>query len=115
LTYCEESVPWTRVLEHKHLAPWETHERTVAFREHSHATGPLDTPFYPLRLADDEHLLRQYVELAGEQQGVTFLGRLGTYRYLDMDIVVGEALDLAERWTTRSKGAAFPTFSRPPL
>jgi UDP-galactopyranose mutase len=115
LTYCEESVPWTRVLEHKHLAPWETHERTVAFREHSHATGPLDTPFYPLRLADDEQLLRQYVELAGEQKGVTFLGRLGTYRYLDMEVVVGEALDLARRWTTRSPGASFPTFSHPPL
>jgi UDP-galactopyranose mutase len=115
LTYCEESVPWTRVLEHKHLAPWETHERTVVFREHSHATGPTDTPFYPLRLTDDEELLRRYVELAHEQRGVTFVGRLGTYRYLDMHIVVGEALDLAERWAGRSSGDAFPSFSHPPL
>ncbi len=114
LTYCDPEVPYTRTLEHKHLAPWEEHRRTVVHREYSFATGPGQTPYYPLRLVDDERLLRQYVELAEQQRGVTFLGRLGTYRYLDMHIVVGESLELARRFVT-SGGALDSAFARSPL
>jgi UDP-galactopyranose mutase len=95
INYTEESVPFTRIHEHKHFTPWETHQRTVAFREYSKATGPEDIPYYPLRLPEDLSLLEQYQALTSKHPKLTFIGRLGTYRYLDMDQVIGEALDLA--------------------
>jgi UDP-galactopyranose mutase len=115
ITYCEASVPWTRILEHKHLSPWEDHGRTVVFREYSRATTPSDTPFYPLRLVHDEAILSEYVNLARGERGVTFIGRLGTYRYLDMHVVIREALDVAERYLKCRGREPFPPFSHPPL
>lgn len=96
INYCEESIPYTRIAEHKHFAPWENHADTVLFREYSSLAGHDDTPYYPLRLADDKALLREYIALAEAQDDVTFIGRLGTYRYLDMHVVIAESLDLAE-------------------
>jgi UDP-galactopyranose mutase len=95
INYTEESVPFTRIHEHKHFTPWETHEKTVAFREYSKATGENDIPYYPLRLPEDLALFDQYQKLGLQHPKITFIGRLGTYRYLDMDQVIGEALDLA--------------------
>jgi UDP-galactopyranose mutase len=95
INYTEESVPFTRIHEHKHFTPWETHEKTVAFREFSKATGENDIPYYPLRLPEDLALFDQYQKLGLQHPKITFIGRLGTYRYLDMDQVIGEALDLA--------------------
>lgn len=95
INYTEERIPYTRIHEHKHFAPWETHEKSVAFREYSKATGPADIPYYPIGLTDDKNLFQKYEDLAVNQTGVTFFGRLGTYRYLDMDQVIGEAIDLA--------------------
>lgn len=95
INYTEPSVPHTRIHEHKHFAPWEEHERTVYFRETSIETGPKDTPYYPKRLAPDLDLLTRYQELARARTRVSFLGRLGTYRYLNMDQAIGEALDFA--------------------
>jgi UDP-galactopyranose mutase len=115
INYCEEHVPWTRVSEHKHFAPWESHQRTVCFREYSDLAAPGDTPYYPLRLTDDKSLLQQYVRLAETEPAVTFIGRLGTYRYLDMHVVIGESLDLARRCLDAPDTGAWPTFSEPPL
>ncbi|WP_440222802.1 UDP-galactopyranose/dTDP-fucopyranose mutase family protein [Dokdonella sp. MW10] len=95
INYCEEHVPYTRVAEHKHFAPWESHADTVLFREYSSLAGDDDIPYYPLRLTDDKAMLREYVELAEAQREVTFIGRLGTYRYLDMHVVIAESLALA--------------------
>jgi UDP-galactopyranose mutase len=114
MNYCEESVPFTRIAEHKHFAPWEEHERTVCFREYSKETEPGDTPYYPLRLADDKSLLEAYHERAGHEDGVTFIGRLGTYRYLDMHVVIGESLDLARACLDRGR-ESWPRFSAPPV
>ena len=96
INYPEMTVPHTRVHEHKHFAPWEEHEATVAFREFSKETSPNDVPYYPKRLGPDMTLLRQYVALAEKESGVSFLGRLATYRYLNMDQVIGESLDFAK-------------------
>lgn len=101
INYCDEEIPWTRVSEHKHFAPWEKHERTVIYREFSRSCGEEDTPYYPLRLADDRALLDRYTELAAQEPGVTFAGRLGTYRYLDMHITIQESLDTAARFLAR--------------
>ena len=89
-------MPFTRISEHKHFAPWETHEKSVAFREYSRECGPDDIPYYPIRLANDKSLLNQYLEAAEDADGVTFVGRLGTYRYLDMDKTIAEALTAAD-------------------
>lgn len=116
INYCEEKVPYTRIAEHKHFAPWETHASTVCFREYSKLAAPDDIPYYPLRLEGDKSLLQQYLGLADQEQGVTFTGRLATYRYLDMHVVIGESLDLAARLISGSDGTRdWPSFSVRPL
>ena len=95
INYTAEETPWTRIHEHKHFTPWETLDRTVAFREYSKETEPTDIPYYPKRLTADMALHRTYEQKLPETPHITAVGRLGTYRYLDMDQVVGEALDLA--------------------
>jgi len=95
MNYCDRDVPYTRITEHKHFAPWEDHGSTVIYREYSRACDPDDIPYYPVRLVDDRTLLERYFDKATATQGVSFLGRLGTYRYLDMDVTIKEALDAA--------------------
>ncbi len=96
MNFGDLDVPHTRIAEHKHFAPWEQHEKTVCFRETSRLAGEGDTPYYPIRLADDKSLLRDYVDAAHAEEDVTFVGRLGTYRYLDMDVTIAEALAAAD-------------------
>lgn len=117
MNYCEEQVPFTRVTEHKHFAPWEQHRSTVVYREYSAEAGETDIPYYPVRLADDERLLGEYVQLARSARRVTFVGRLGTYRYLDMDVTIAEAMEAGAR-LCRALGTAdgtVPSFLRDPL
>ena len=95
MNYPDPAVPFTRIVEHKHFAPWESHEQTAVFTEYSKETTAADVPFYPKSLAPDKVLLAQYLELARDETQVSFLGRLATYRYLDMHQVVAEALDFA--------------------
>ncbi|MDN7902339.1 UDP-galactopyranose mutase [Burkholderia cepacia] len=116
INYCEENVPWTRISEHKHFSPWEEHENTVIYKEHSRTCGPDDVPYYPVRLVDDKELLNRYVALARKEENTTFVGRLGTYRYLDMHVTIGEALDVAERYLSAVKsGAPMSPFVIDPL
>jgi UDP-galactopyranose mutase len=96
MNYGDLEVAYTRVTEHKYFAPWEHHAQTVCFREHSRLAGPDDVPYYPIRLARDHELLARYVRAARREERVTFVGRLGTYRYLDMDDAIGEALLAAD-------------------
>jgi UDP-galactopyranose mutase len=95
VNYCDAEVPYTRITEHKHFAPWETHSSSVIYREFSRLCGDTDTPYYPVRLVKEKAQLLEYVQLARAETGVTFLGRLGTYRYLDMDVTIHEALKTA--------------------
>jgi len=97
MNYGDPAVPYTRITEHKHFAPWEEHEASICFREFSREHAPGDIPYYPVRLVDDKELLNQYLELAQAQTSASFVGRLGTYRYLDMDVTIGEALTAADR------------------
>jgi UDP-galactopyranose mutase len=93
MNYCDASVPYTRVTEHKHFAPWESHDRTICYREYSRDCEPRDIPYYPVHLTTKDHVLAQYRECAAREQRVTFVGRLGTYRYMDMDVTIRQALD----------------------
>lgn len=96
MNYGDAEVPYTRISEHKHFAPWEQHASTVCYREFSRQATADDIPYYPIRLTNDKALLSTYLDAAAAAQGVTFVGRLGTYRYLDMDVTIGEALVAAD-------------------
>lgn len=96
INYCDAAVPYTRVHEHKHFAPWENHEKTVYFKEFSKETTPEDIPYYPKRLESDKKMLDAYRTEAAQSSRLSFLGRLATYRYMDMHHVIGEALDFAQ-------------------
>jgi UDP-galactopyranose mutase len=89
-------VPHTRITEYKHFAPWEEHEESIAFIETPKETEPGDAPHYPLGLDEDRALFDRYRALAEDLSGVSFIGRLGTYRYLDMDKVINEMLEFSE-------------------
>lgn len=116
MNYGEEDVPYTRITEHKHFSPWESHEGSVLYREFSRACDPGDIPYYPIRMVAEKALLADYVNLAEETRGVSFVGRLGTYRYLDMDVTIREALDAARAFLDRAgRGETPPAFFTPPL
>lgn len=97
MNYVDQDVPFTRISEHKHFAPWESHEQTVIFKEYSRECKKNDIPYYPIRLVAEKALLNTYIDRAQAQSGVSFLGRLGTYRYIDMDVTIGEALLAGKR------------------
>lgn len=116
MNYGDSDVPYTRITEHKHFSPWERHEGSVCYREFSRAAEPGDIPYYPIRLVNEKALLADYVALAEATPRVTFVGRLGTYRYLDMDVTVREALDTSERFiATQRSGGRIPAFFENPL
>jgi len=98
MNYADESVPYTRISEHKHFSPWESHEKTICFEEYARDCEENDIPYYPVRLMEEQQLLKQYVELANKEANISFVGRLGTYRYLDMDVTIAEALDAADQF-----------------
>lgn len=110
--------PWTRMTEHRHLSPWRERrsEGTIVWTEYPEAAGPESTLFYPLRLAGDERLLEGYCALARSSEGVTFLGRLGCYAYIDMDAAVRRALDTAALSLTALRaGNSPPPFVHDPF
>ncbi|GAK70247.1 UDP-galactopyranose mutase [Agrobacterium rubi TR3 = NBRC 13261] len=116
MNYGEVSVPYTRITEHKHFSPWEKHEGSVCYREFSRECGPDDVPYYPIRLVEEKEQLAQYAALAAQEKAVTFVGRLGTYRYLDMDVTIREALDTAGLFLSNEQtGETMPAFLNPPL
>ncbi len=88
----------------------------MCYREFSRAATPDDIPYYPIRQVKEKAQLADYVALAEQAKGVTFVGRLGTYRYLDMDVTIREALDTARGFETALKqGEAAPAFFVEPV
>lgn len=115
MNYGDRNVPYTRITEHKHFAPWEDHQSSVCYREYSRACGLDDIPYYPIRLVKEKELLERYIVKATETPAVTFVGRLGTYRYLDMDVTIREALDTADIFLKcLAQGKTAPTFLKLP-
>lgn len=116
MNYGEETTPHTRITEHKHFSPWEEHEGSVLYREFSREATPEDIPYYPIRMVEEKALLSDYVARAETTSDVTFVGRLGTYRYLDMDVTIREAIDTADAFlSAREAGTKMPAFVKPPL
>ena len=69
----------------------------MCYREYSRDCGPDDIPYYPIRLVEAKSALTKYESMAESISKVTFLGRLGTYRYLDMDVTIAEALQISSQ------------------
>jgi UDP-galactopyranose mutase len=116
MNYGDLDVPYTRITEHKHFSPWERHEGSVLYEEHSRACEAEDVPYYPIRLVAEKKLLSDYVALAAQEADMTFVGRLGTYRYLDMDVTIREALDTARQYLQSYRThQKLPTFIKSPL
>ncbi len=116
MNYGDTEVPFTRITEHKHFSPWEEHEGTVCYREFSRSCGEDDIPYYPIRMMGEMEMLAKYVDRANSEAGVTFVGRLGTYRYLDMDVTIREAMDAGQAFLKHvDDGTAMPAFAKPPL
>ena len=88
VNYPGEEVPWTRITEYKHLTGQKSEKTSITY-EYSSATGD---PFYPVPRAENQELYKRYQALALAEPGVHFVGRLATYRYYNMDQVVGQAL-----------------------
>lgn len=101
INYPDIAVPYTRISEHKHFAPWEKHEKTSIFFEYSKDTELDEIPFYPIRTPHDLHILEKYQ--ASAPSNVTFVGRLGTYRYIDMDQTIYEALECSKKFIVHGK------------
>ncbi|MDX2048958.1 MAG: UDP-galactopyranose mutase [Chitinophagaceae bacterium] len=108
INYTDESVPFTRIVEHKHFTPWEQHEKTVYFKEYSKETEADDVPFYPKRLSADMEKLKLYQQELATLPNYTFLGRLATYRYMDMHHVIAEALQKAKEFIEQYKLELWP-------
>ena len=89
-------MPFTRILEFKHLHPERTYlpGKTVVVHEYSRFAEDDDEPYYPINTAEDRAKLLKYRELAKKEPMVLFGGRLGTYKYLDMHMAIGSALSM---------------------
>ena len=98
VNYTDAETPWTRIIEHKWFEPETAGDRdkTVISREFSWEWKPGEEPFYPVNDEKNAALFSRYAEMAKKEQKVFMGGRLGSYRYYDMDQVVEAALDAAE-------------------
>ena len=94
VNYTERTVPYTRIIEHKHFS-FGAQPQTVITREYPEPWSPEKEPYYPINDERNTALYEQYRKLAAERQDVVFGGRLGAYRYLDMDKTIRSALNCA--------------------
>ena len=101
VNYPAEDVPYTRITEYKHLTGQE-HPQTSLTYEFPQADGD---PYYPIPRPENQALYRRYEALGDALPDVSFVGRLGTYRYYNMDQVVGQALATYRRLSSRSRQA----------
>jgi UDP-galactopyranose mutase len=105
VNYPSEDVPFTRISEYKHLTGQEAPVTTVTY-EYPSAEGD---PYYPIPRPENQELFKRYEELADSTENVTFVGRLATYRYYNMDQIVGQALATYRRMDKARLGGAQET------
>lgn len=95
VNYTDYEVPYTRIIEHKHFE-FGTQEKTVITREYPAKWERGEEPYYPVNDPANNELFEKYERLALAENNVLFGGRLGMYRYMNMDEVIEEALNLAQ-------------------
>lgn len=96
VNYTEREVPYTRIIEHKHFE-YGTQPKTVISREYPSEWKLGEEPYYPVNNEKNEEVAGKYRELADKEENVIFGGRLGEYRYYDMDKVIAAALKAVEK------------------
>lgn len=96
VNYPSHEVPYTRVVEVKHVTGQITDHTTIV-REFPQDWSPGDEPFYPIPAPDSRLIYSQYAELATKEERTSFIGRLATYRYYNMDQIAGMALTEAQK------------------
>lgn len=96
VNYTDRETPWTRIIEHKWFE-FGTQPKTVISREYSSEWKPGDEPYYPVNDEKNGKLYAAYKALAEGEEKIVFGGRLGEYKYYDMDAVIASALDRAEK------------------
>ena len=102
VNYTDRETPWTRIIEHKWFEFGKDEEgnelpKTVISREFSSEWKPGDEPYYPVNDEKNGALYAEYKKLADAEEKVIFGGRLGEYKYYDMDAVIASALDMCEK------------------
>ena len=96
VNYTEREVPYTRIIEHKHFE-FGKQEKTVISREYSSEWKVGMEPYYPVNNEQNNKLFEEYRKLADQEKNVIFGGRLGNYKYYDMDKVIEAALETVEK------------------
>lgn len=102
VNYTDRETPWTRIIEHKWFEFGKDENgkdlpKTVISKEYSSEWKPGDEPYYPVNDEKNGALYQAYKELANQESNVIFGGRLGEYKYYDMDAVIAAALDMCEK------------------
>jgi UDP-galactopyranose mutase len=95
VNYTDKETPWTRIIEHKWFE-FGTQPKTVISKEYSSEWKPGDEPYYPVNDDKNETLYKEYKALADSEKNVIFGGRLGEYKYYDMDAVIARALEISD-------------------
>ncbi len=96
VNYTDAETPWTRIIEHKWFE-FGDQPKTVISREYSSEWKLGDEPYYPVNDEKNGNLYAEYKKLADEETKIIFGGRLGEYKYYDMDAVIASALDMCEK------------------
>lgn len=96
MNYTDRNTPYTRIIEHKHFEPDNKSTKTVISKEYSSEWKYGDEPYYPVNDEKNSSLYAKYKELADSKSNVIFGGRLGQYKYYDMDQVIAEALKMSK-------------------
>lgn len=96
VNYTDAKTPWTRIIEHKWFE-FGKQPKTVISREYSSEWKPGDEPYYPVNDEKNGKLYEEYRKLAEEEENIIFGGRLGEYKYYDMDAVIASALCMCEK------------------
>ncbi|MBD5522372.1 MAG: UDP-galactopyranose mutase [Lachnospiraceae bacterium] len=101
VNYTDRDTPYTRIIEHKHFE-FGKQPGTVISREYSTEWKPGEEPYYPINNDRNNALFEKYKKMADEQPRVLFGGRLGQYKYYDMDKVIAAALEMVGSETVRA-------------
>ncbi len=96
INYTEREVPYTRIIEHKHFEN-AISEKTVITKEYPKQWKEGDEPYYPINNSENNNLYEKYKELALKENNIIIGGRLGLYKYYDMDKVIESALDCVNK------------------
>ena len=93
INYTEKSIPYTRIVEHKHFNKTKESDKTIISYEYSEEYNGTNDPYYPIGLNKNKIIYNKYKELSNTNPNIIFGGRLGDYSYYDMDDIIRKALD----------------------